>query len=109
MVPKTMRGRRRYIAFRITGNERISLEELETLLKESYIGYLPRIPKIIEFDGNYGIIRCSNLEKEKAIEMLNHIKLEKGCCNIETLKTSGTLKSLRSRTFKYRSVDDCVD
>jgi RNase P/RNase MRP subunit POP5 len=109
MVPKTVKGRRRYIAFRITGNERISLEELETILKEAYVGYLSRIPKIIEFDGTYGIIRCSNLEKEKAIEMLNRIKLGKGRCNIETLKTSGTLKSLRSRTFKYRSIGDCFD
>ncbi|MGB9881495.1 MAG: hypothetical protein ACPLM9_03475 [Methanomassiliicoccales archaeon] len=109
MDPRKMRGRRRYIAFRIKGNEKISLEELETLLKKSYAGYLTRIPKIIEFNGNYGIIRCSNLEKERAIEMLNHIEIERGCCKIETLKTSGTLKSLRSRTFKCKPGDDCIN
>ena len=51
--------------------------------------------RIIRFEGNSGILKCNHLEKENVIILLNKIKkigLHK--VEIETLSTSGTIRSL---------------
>jgi len=51
--------------------------------------------RLIWFDGEKGILRCSHLEKENTIKLLRSIKsVSSGKVEIETLGTSGTIKSL---------------
>lgn len=55
---------------------------------------------LLRFDGYWGIIRCNHTQKEKTIEILNSIKkIKDNKVKIETLGTSGTIKTL-IRKFK---------
>ena len=45
---------------------------------------------LIRYDGKKGIIKCNHIEKENTIKLLTSIKKVK----IETVGTSGTIKSL---------------
>jgi len=50
---------------------------------------------LTRFDGEKGIVRCNHIEKDNTIKLLRSIKnigLKK--VSIETLGTSGTIKSL---------------
>jgi len=54
--------------------------------------------RLIRFDGEMGIIRCNHLEKENTINLLRSIKsVSSKKVEIETLGTSGTIKSLVSK------------
>ena len=55
---------------------------------------------LLRFDGHWEIIRCDHTEKERTIEILKSIKKVNGKkIIIETLGTSGTIKTL-IRKFK---------
>ena len=50
------------------------------------------------FDGEKGIVRCNHIEKENTVKLLKSIR--KICSHeveIETLGTSGTIKSLMKK------------
>ena len=50
---------------------------------------------LIRFDGKKGIVRCGHIEKENTIELLRSITaISDKDVIIETLGTSGTIKSL---------------
>ncbi len=54
--------------------------------------------RLIRFDGEKGIMRCNHLEKENTIKLLRSIKsVSSKKVEIETLGTSGTIKSLVSK------------
>ncbi len=54
--------------------------------------------RLIRFDGEMGIMRCNHLEKENTIKLLRSIKsVSSKKVEIETLGTSGTIKSLVSK------------
>jgi RNase P/RNase MRP subunit POP5 len=92
MVVKEKRGRRRYVAF-----ETSDLADAETVSREiisSAVRLGVRPPKLIQFEGRRGIVRSSEPEKEAIIELLNAAELP-----MRTLRTSGTLKTLRERYF----------
>lgn len=59
-----------------------------------------RPPKLIQFEGRRGIVRSSEPEKEATIELVNAADLP-----MRTLRTSGTLKTLRERYFSPGPVD----
>lgn len=81
MVVKDKIGRQRYILFI---SDRSKKEVMELVKK--YKGKI-RL-KLIQYDRNYGIIRCGHKEKEEVINFLNS-------CGLRTIKTSGTIKKLR--------------
>jgi len=55
---------------------------------------------LVRFDGNIGIIRCRNLEKENVINLLNLInEVNSKKVDIKTVGTSGTIKSLIKKHF----------
>ena len=50
---------------------------------------------LVRFNGEQGILRCKHTEKENAIKLLNSIKkVSSKNVEIETLGTSGTIKTL---------------
>jgi RNase P/RNase MRP subunit POP5 len=50
---------------------------------------------LIRFKGEQGIVKCNHVEKEKTIKLLESIKqISSAKVKIETLGTSGTIKSL---------------
>ncbi|MCK4415653.1 MAG: hypothetical protein KAU84_00725 [Thermoplasmatales archaeon] len=50
---------------------------------------------LIRFDGEKGIVRCNHIEKDNTIKLLRSIKdIGTKKVSIETLGTSGTIKSL---------------
>ena len=51
--------------------------------------------RLIRFDGTKGILKCSHTEKVNAIKLLKSIKkISSKKVDIETVGTSGTIKSL---------------
>jgi RNase P/RNase MRP subunit POP5 len=92
MVVKAKRGRRRYIAF-----ETDEVNDAETVSREiisSAVRLGVRPPKLIQFEGRRGIVRSLEPEKEATLELISTAALP-----MRTLRTSGTLKTLRERYF----------
>ena len=53
---------------------------------------------LIKFDGKRGILKCNHMEKQNTIKLLKNIKeLSLKKVEIETIGTSGTIKSLISK------------
>jgi len=54
--------------------------------------------RLIRFDGVKGILRCNHVEKDDTIKLLKSIKsISSEKVEIETVGTSGTIKSLISK------------
>lgn len=79
---KSIRGRRRYIVFNVP--EETDRRGLDRLLSD-----LPQI-RIIYCDEGMAVVRCSPADKEEVIT-----RIVCGYPGSESLKTSGTLKTLR--------------
>ena len=58
---------------------------------------------LVRFNGSKGILRCKNTEKENAIILLKSItEVKSNKIDIDTVGTSGTIKSLIKKHFdKY--------
>jgi RNase P/RNase MRP subunit POP5 len=95
MVVKEKRGRRRYIAFRTEC--KLSDEGLLAILNATMSPRGIKVPKVMQFDGRMGIMRCSPSDKEKVLMALAERSDPR--CKIETLSTSGTLLTLREKYF----------
>jgi len=95
MVVKEKRGRRRYVAFETP--ESMDAETVSHEIISSAVRLGVRPPKLIQFEGRRGIVRSLEPEKEATLELLNAADLP-----IRTLRTSGTLKTLRERYFAPR-------
>lgn len=91
MVVKSKRGRRRYIAFETT--KKMSDDQLLCSLRSCFEGAGISVPKIIQFNGNRGIVRVNGTNVDKARALMNNE-------NFKTLLTSGTLLTIRERYFK---------
>jgi RNase P/RNase MRP subunit POP5 len=87
MVVKEKRGRRRYIAFR----SELGREQMLSALRSKADSIGVRTPKLIQFEGGMGIVRCSPEEKDAIIDLLGSVE------GTESLLTSGTLRTLRER------------
>ena len=75
--------------------ETVSREIISSAVR---LGFRP--PKLIQFEGRRGIVRSSEPEKEATLELLNSADLP-----MKTLRTSGTLKTLRERYFAQKPKD----
>ena len=91
MVVKENRGRKRYILFshsdKSTKNEMNQFIDKKIKLLGGKIGC-----KVIEFNESTGILRVDHQLLAEAREIMNH---ESGSIEIKTMKSSGTLKSLK--------------
>jgi RNase P/RNase MRP subunit POP5 len=104
MVVKQKRGRRRYVAFIV--EPPISYEALLADLRSIGDRLGVKTPKVIQFDGSFGIIRTSPVEKEAIIGLLNG---EGEGFAVRSLATSGTLRTLRERFGKGRDPSESRD
>jgi RNase P/RNase MRP subunit POP5 len=95
MVVKEKRGRRRYIAFR--SDRRITDEQLLAALNAALSPRGVKVPKVIQFDGEKGILRCPLSDKEKVLTAL--ASRPNASFHLVTISTSGTLRTLREKYF----------
>jgi len=85
--------RRRYIGFKIT-----DIKD-KTILKSDLIDEFRKQNKkdlyVVRFNGEAGIVRCSHMQKDNSINFLKNLKkINNQNVKIDTLGTSGTIKSL---------------
>lgn len=96
--------RRRYIGF-VVKSDRNNFTESDLLndLKVNCKNFFDRDYRemglrLIRFDGEKGILRCNHVEKDNTIKLLMSIKsVSSEKVEIETVGTSGTIKSLVSK------------
>ena len=93
--------RRRYIGFVVkTLNKNLNksemLREIQRQCKYIFNKDCKEMGiRLIRFDGTAGILKCNHLEKENAIMLLQSIKkIQSKKVEIETIATSGTIRSL---------------
>ena len=99
MVVKDKRGRRRYIAFALSQGGPITKSGLVTLLREASREREIEEPRVIQFDGVKGIVRCSHLLKDETLDILGSLGGRSDGIEVRTLSTSGTLRKLREQYF----------
>ena len=91
MVVKENRGRKRYILFSHSGKS--TKNEINQFADKKIRILGGKIScKVIEFNDKTGILRVDHHLLAKAREIMNN---ESGSIEIKTMKSSGTLKSLR--------------
>ncbi|MDW5563291.1 MAG: hypothetical protein SA339_08705 [Methanomassiliicoccus sp.] len=100
MVVKSKRGRRRYIAVRAREAERMTDEAFLGALNSSLTRGGVRY-KVIQFDGREGIVRVSGADRDRALAALGGPEASA----LVTLRTSGTLKTLREGVLGGRVTD----
>jgi RNase P/RNase MRP subunit POP5 len=100
MVVKAKRGRRRYIAFSLASASPRSPEDLLAALRAACASPSDRVPKLIQFDGRIGIVRCLEPERGATLDLLSRAGGRDPAWTIQTISTSGTLKALRERLPK---------
>lgn len=99
MSPKSRTVRWRYIAFRLEGERHFQRNDfLAALLKAARNTNLQDSFRITVFEGDFGILKVPHRFKEDAIEALSSVEEVKGVpARVTTLKTSGTIKTLKER------------
>jgi RNase P/RNase MRP subunit POP5 len=97
MVVKEKRGRRRYIAFEASSATAAN-EQMFSALQALFNQSGQRMPKLIQLEGNLGIVRCLEPEMKTVVDTLNQsIGEEEREVRFRTLCASGTLRALRAR------------
>ncbi len=118
MVVKSKIGRKRYIIFKLNSNSIITKRDFIYTLNNLMNMYYPyrimdpnssenedsnqflNFPWVILVKNNYGLVRCHHLDKAKTIKLLcsiNMIGNSKNPVKIETLGTTGTIRSARKK------------
>ncbi len=103
MTVKDRVGRRRYVAFRIeTHSTRFFSRDdvIRALNSAAGSRKYGKAPQLTVFDAprGIGVVRVKHTDKERAIELLSSIKSIGGRdVRVVTLRTSGTIKTLRER------------
>ena len=104
-IPPTLREKKRYIFFELQCDSALKKSDVNKALWNAFFELFGQLgaaeinPQLIEFDSkkNSGILKCSRNNVEKARTALLFLKKVSGKNVIpKTLKTSGTLKKLRS-------------
>jgi RNase P/RNase MRP subunit POP5 len=103
MADKARRERWRYIAFTIEGGGPFARNDfLGSFLQATKGSALHEAFRITVFEGDFGIIKVRHTLKDDAIEALSALDSVRGrACRIATLKTSGTIKTLKQK-YKAR-------
>jgi len=86
--------RQRYISFIIEGAETDRRGMINAIRNEfSREEYEEIKPWLTVFEGDRGILRCKHIGKERAVEVMNEIEVDKG--KVKTIITSGTIKKAK--------------
>jgi RNase P/RNase MRP subunit POP5 len=102
MPSKAPGERYRYIAFSIEGEPTFARNDfLDSLIHVARGTPLANSFRITVFEDNFGILKVPHLLKEEAIATLSKMDSIRGAeCKVSTLRTSGTIKTLK---VKYKS------
>ncbi len=96
---KADRGRRRYVAVETLDGLPASQEDyVQSIMLEAGRRGL-RTTKLIQSTGPRGIVRCNEPELERLIDLVNGTAARPAVRSFHTLRTSGTLRTLRERYF----------
>ncbi len=96
---KADRGRRRYVAVETLDGLAASQEDyVQSIMLEAGRRGL-RTTKLIQSIGPRGIVRCNEPELERLIDLINGTSARPAVRSFHTLRTSGTLRTLRERYF----------
>lgn len=100
MVVREKVGRKRYIAFEIVEGADLTRSRLLRALISQLDNESPncRIEVIFIVEGK-GIVRVDHRCAKRMVEILNAFDAQKDGFKLKTLKTSGTIKKLRSKYF----------
>jgi len=92
--------RQRYISFIIEGAE-TDRKGMINAIREKFSRkeYEEIEPWLTVFEGDRGIVRCKHLGKERAVEIMNKIKIDNG--KLKTIITSGTIKKAKKALKDY--------
>ena len=96
MVVRARQGRSRYIAFVVTPP--VAKGRLSAALRDAPG---PERPRLVEYDGARGLVRCAHTAKDATIVFLNALRV--GDARIRTIGTSGTIRKARQK-FLARKV-----
>ncbi len=96
MVVKAERGRRRYVVFKVIDGP-VSSDALLRHVNHAMASASLKPLKLIQFNGTMGIIRSQGQDKDKVLAALN--ASFPGSISIVTLRTSGTIRTLREGYF----------
>lgn len=103
MANENLGERWRYIAFAIEGDAKVLRRDfLGALMLASKDTPVANSFRITVFEGDFGILKVPHYLKDDAIKMLRSVDAVKGAsCRVETLKTSGTIRTLKEK-YKER-------
>ena len=99
-MPSKAPGERwRYIAFSIEGAPPIARNDfLDSLMRFSRGTPLQNSFRITVFEGDFGILKVPHTLKDEAIRVLTRVDhAGQSPCEVRTLKTSGTIKTLKDK------------
>lgn len=92
--------RQRYIVFVIQGGK-TNRGDMISAIRDGFSEeeYREIKPWLTVFEGDRGIIRCEHIGKEKAVKILNDMRIGGG--KVKTVITSGTIKKAKKRLKKH--------
>lgn len=109
----TLRDKRRYIAFEVMSEQRISRDNLfDEVLNSTHslfgdAGSSEINFSLISFDGRYGIIRCQRIMTMKARASLACVtRINGGRISILVLGISGTIKGATEKFIQVTCIKD---
>jgi RNase P/RNase MRP subunit POP5 len=110
MAAKETRERWRYIAFSIESDTPFARNDfLSALLRATKGSSFYEAFRITVFEGDFGILKVRHRFKQDAIDALSSLDSVMGRpCRVVTLKTSGTIKTLKEKYRKRISRDDSL-
>ncbi len=97
MTGKAARGKWRYIAFRVDCETNVTRHDMVGALLDAGRGSPARDNfRLTVFERGLGILKVPHTMKDAAIAMLTSVGSVRGVrCEITTLKTSGTIRTLK--------------
>lgn len=102
--------RQRYIGFIVTSNYQIPTKSdfQKEIIRQCRLIFNKECKEmgimLIRFNGSQGIIKCNHFEKEKVIILLESVKkIASQIVKIDTVATSGTIRSLTNKHMNFES------
>lgn len=103
MTAKIPGERWRYIAFEIKSDTPFTRNEfLDSMVRKAKGTAIWNNFRITVFEGRFGILKVSHRLRDDAIAVIESVDSVRGIqCSVRTLKTSGTIKTLKTKYKRY--------
>lgn len=106
MTVRDRAGRRRFILFEATGTVDSGMGRVVNLFKRR----LPEVGlnppeirfRVVYFESGLGVVRCSHTSRDAVMAMINDSRLDG--VPLRTIRTSGTLRTIKDWVLEYRGV-----